>query len=1264
MKIERKILRSFVLGALFSLALAGLLCPSAFAIDYSWNVAGPLDWNTAENWSPTGIPGADDNAFIDNAGIATLSAAGTAYDVVIGSGEESNSGELDIQPGATLDVTDWLTVGMGGTTSGTVIQTGGTVNLAYGATLAAYGTSTATYTISGTSVLNVNTVGDGSYFVVGNNADITAVMNIQDEAQVTFNNRSTMWLGYGYDTTLGGYGTVNQTGGTVHITGSNVKEAYFCILGIGVNGGGNGVYNLGGGDSSANLILDSNSNGVTLGWYDGATGVFYLNENGTLTTPTVHMGSPWGAGTGTFYFNGGTLKANANNGAFMTGGNSSMGTWVDLNIYVSDGGAIIDTNGYNVAIGTDIYHDDAGAATDGGLIKKGAGTLNLTGTLYYTGTTEVVAGTLALNGYLFGTGGDLKVDSGSTFVLNGYAAIVRANPGQLYAYNVTVDDATIPFDLSSSAAGDNDHITASNDLTLTGTTDIPVNLYQGRVEGGSTPANYVLFECYNTLTGGAANLNLTGIPANTRQTFTLGSDATSVYITVAGNDPLDLTWDGTVDDNWDVNVTANWTGSDTYFWNLDNVTFDDTNSSSPTDVKVAGTVYPGKVTVNSSRNYTFSPKLVGNIAASSLEKDGTGTLTISTSDNNFPMGVTVQGGSLVLNGGNNTLGPAGPISVSNGATLDMQGNDQEAMSLSVSNAGLLGTGTFTATDGDITFTDITTPTITANLVSSVGGIVITSGDVKMDGNTVDMVYVDLQQGSLNIDPASFSASDGMWVGTTGVTVSLNVEDSTVQTGYISLAEVAGSVAVVNLTNSTVSSDGTLLVGNNGNAYLHQNGGAVSAGGWLNIANVAGVGSYEVNNGTITAGAALCVGTGGGANSTGLLVIKGEDSVVDVSASGSILAVNPWCQSGTITQYAGAVYLSSTKVAGDWSNVLQVGGDSGGTGVYNQLGGSVTAPGNGVGLMWYNGWNPGDNVGTYGIYNLNGGELATSCIYSGSIWSGTEIIHAYLNFHGGTLKPTEDNDNFIYNAAPTASGNPTREPDPNGLSAAYVWSEGAVIDTDGHNITINTALEAPPGQGVASIDVTNGGSGYKGTPVIKIVSTDGGICATAIAEMVDDGTGNGTYSIGSITITNPGTDYIADVTPIAVTIVGGDPDTAATIGDVTLADNASGGLTKQGLGTLTLTGALTYTGDTTVEAGTLDVTVLNSSADTLVKADATLTADYIEQNSLTVDAGGKVIIKPLAGGASVAGLTAVPEPSTITLLVLAGLGLLFAARRKK
>jgi fibronectin-binding autotransporter adhesin len=161
-------------------------------------------------------------------------------------------------------------------------------------------------------------------------------------------------------------------------------------------------------------------------------------------------------------------------------------------------------------------------------------------------------------------------------------------------------------------------------------------------------------------------------------------------------------------------------------------------------------------------------------------------------------------------------------------------------------------------------------------------------------------------------------------------------------------------------------------------------------------------------------------------------------------------------------------------------------------------------------------------------------------------------------------------------------------------------------------------------------------------------------------------------------------------------------------------SGDGGLNKLGSGTLTLSATEIYSGDTTVNHGTLvlsggisaagtsfidvesgttvlmmtnvnksDLDVYTAASaifemadsshtvgnitgggNTKVDAGASLTATSITQGTLTIGSGAKVTIQPIAAGALGDAITPVPEPGTLVLLASALFGLLFYARWKR
>ena len=145
-----------------------------------------------------------------------------------------------------------------------------------------------------------------------------------------------------------------------------------------------------------------------------ATATSNVNLNGGTLTSGPFLKPSTGAGqTAAINFNGGTLKPNVSSAAFIPAAAGLAGK-------VKDGGAIIDTNGFDVTIAAPLEADGAG-----GLTKNGVGTLTTSGANTYTGATVVNAGKLEIGASLTTSSALTVADGAAVEITPGLTHVVK-----------------------------------------------------------------------------------------------------------------------------------------------------------------------------------------------------------------------------------------------------------------------------------------------------------------------------------------------------------------------------------------------------------------------------------------------------------------------------------------------------------------------------------------------------------------------------------------------------------------------------------------------------------------------------------------------------------------------------------------------------------------------------------------------------------------------------------------------------------------------
>lgn len=884
--------------------------------------------------------------------------------------------------GGTLNTVGRQNIGeiTGGT--GVVSVSGGTWNnngesLAVGGNSGASAGGNGTLNLSGTGVVNAN-----SQLWVGVGSGAVGVANISGG---TINVRN--WLAVGRS---GGTGTLNMSGGTYNKTLNGGEASIIGASGTGtfnqtgglfniaagetwIGEGSTGVWNISGGTANLQLLSlgqAANGNG-TLNMRNAASGNTGNLPNGggnqVVTAGTLRLSNNASAtgtvnldggilavnnvvrvnGTGTFNFNGGTLRARQNNGAFMGG---------LTNAFVKADGAIIDSNGFGITITQNLLTD--AVSTGGGLTKNGGNLLTLTGANTYTGQTNINGGSLAfrnvssLPGYTTATGSGAAVNIAAgaglvvgvggpnSFTSTDVAAIMGNTSGKFNfasgsSFGVDTTDAT--------AANGNANDTYNLSATLTGP--------MGVVKSG---ANTLTLSASNSYTGGTAiygGVLSIGSIANGGAASDIGaSSADSANLQIGGG-------------------TLRYTGG--------NATTDR-----------GFTVVNGGATIENASNLTFGGQVLSN-GAGSFTKNGAGTLAITNTagTNTLTGGNGGNGLGLVVNAGLLQLGgtsasPLAQTNVINAELIIGTVNSASSPGAAVEiNGGTTSVGSYIGVGrGNGTNNAATSLTLNNNAV-------VTSANFAIGFSNGVANYS--SSPTVNFNGTSTYTSTGVFV----------VGESANTGGGVSTINVNNS-AVVNLTSTATNAN---VIGATGSAVFNQNGGSVNAVTQLTIArDAASVSSYNLNGGTLTApnvtkgagtgafnfNGGVLKASGGSANfiagvttnvKEGGAIIDSNNSNITVATAlvhNSVAAIDGGLTkqgAGTLNLTGASTYTGPTVVS---SGTLLVNGSLGNTSGVTVTSGATlggTNPGTIAGNVVINqGGNisPGNSVGTLTLASLD------------------------------------------------------------------------------------------------------------------------------------------------------------------------------------------------------------------------------------------------------------------------------------------------------
>jgi autotransporter-associated beta strand protein len=748
---------------------------------------------------------ADDDAailtavFVEEGNI--LIADGTAGDLNL----NGAAVQVDTATGTSLTVSEILADHGGGdgiskTRNGTLTLTGentytGATNIAAGSLVLGNNTSAGSLDTSGINVESAATFAINRGNAVSQSADITGGV-ISGDGDVAH-------IGIG-TTTLDRANT--YTGKTI-IQNGTVEAGVDDVAGTGALGNGGDINFTGGElqyaagvdqdyssrikDSTAAMIIDTNTNDVTYAAALVATNIGGLTKQGAGTLNLTAAGNAYGGNT---VVNGGTLNIDA--GASVTG-------TVDTAV---NSGATLNVDGTLANLTT---------VNSGGTLT-GAGTIN--GNLVVgSGGTFSAGGAAREN---FTVNGDVNLQTGSNAIFGlwiedpaDHDTLTLTGSG-LFTANGTIDVDLLLTNPYVPQIGDIFDLVDFSSFTGTPSFD-----FSGAYLGPTLAWDTDFFAVDGTIRVVEARYSLwdsNNTGAGTDPSGTFSWDTTNWSKDVNGTDTT-IVWDNFGGDGGIARFSAGTNGTGAITVNADQsgvvltgIEVEEGNITIAADAGDLALNGEAQVIVAVGTSLLIEEPLTDNGVGDpdGINKTGAGTATL-TGENTYTGGTTVSGGTLVLGHATNTLADGGEVTV-NGGTLDLNTNSDTVGAVTMFSGAINGSGGATLTG---TSYEVHSGSVSAILA---GGAAVDL--IKESTGTVILTAANTYSGTTYINAGELVVGDG---GTTGAL--LNTDEITgpsptpLIAGQASLSASHGSLVInqSDLVDQEVELGGALITGDIG-----------------------------------------------------------------------------------------------------------------------------------------------------------------------------------------------------------------------------------------------------------------------------------------------------------------------------------------------------------------------------------------------------------------------------------------------------------------